>query len=61
MRYVYILLLALLPITIKADPSYFARFSYQGKIQYGQIIEDRITPVTGDIFSNPIATDTTLS
>ncbi|MGB1010071.1 MAG: fumarylacetoacetate hydrolase family protein [Thiolinea sp.] len=61
MRYVYILLLALLPITIKADPNYFARFSYQGKIQYGQIIKDRITPVTGDIFSNPIATDTTLS
>ncbi len=55
MKSVCLLLVLLFPILTKAEPSYFARFTHQDKIQYGQIIKDMIQPVSGDVFSAPKA------
>jgi len=36
-----------------ASPNYYARFQYDNKISYGQIIGKNIQPLSGDIFSKP--------
>lgn len=39
--------------TLFASPNYYARFQHDNQVSYGQIIGDKIQPLSGDLFSNP--------
>lgn len=48
------LILSILCISVFAQTKYYAQFQYNDKIKYGQIIGDKIQPLEGSIFNNPI-------